>query len=107
MRELQRKNHGWKVLRVVDNEFCIGCHENQEPLWNVQSSLFLLHDRLRIPWVVRGALMLLVCWASGHGSCAPENFLTGDPSHVLSVVYVRLHDLARHGRMGSGRQGKS
>ena len=65
----------------------------QEPLWNdTVMRYFLLHDRLeeRSPLTVGDALdvtSLLGIKGADYGSCAPGNFLTGDPTHVMSIVY--------------------
>jgi len=67
----------------------------QEPLWNnTVMRYLLLHDRitdhaqgqLGVKQAV-GIMSLLGIKGEDYGSCAPENFQTGDPTHTLSVVY--------------------
>ena len=57
---------------------------------------FLLHDRLEEVTVTGGGMSvddainvtsLLGIKGADYGSCAPANFLTADPTHVMSVVY--------------------
>jgi hypothetical protein len=71
--------------------------ETQEPLWNdTVMRYFLLHDRLEEVTVTGGGMSvddainvtsLLGIKGADYGSCAPANFLTADPTHVMSVVY--------------------
>ena len=79
-----RSNHGMSpdIMRT------------QEPLWNdTVMRYLLLSDRIED---VRGSmdveeavgvLSLLGIKGEDYGSCAPANFLTGDPTHVLSILY--------------------
>ena len=79
----------------------------QEPLWNdTVMRYFLLHDLLeeRSPLTVGDALdvtSLLGIKGADYGSCAPGNFLTGDPTHVMSIVY----DPERHGMYAAWEDG--
>ena len=66
----------------------------QEPLWNDTVQRYvLLHDRIEeligdmdVKEAI-GVASLLGIKGDNYGSCNPENFQTGDPTHVLSVVY--------------------
>jgi hypothetical protein len=66
----------------------------QEPLWNdTVMRYLLLHDRIvdvsgtmDVEEAV-GIVSLLGIKGEDYGSCRASNFLTGDPTHVLSIVY--------------------
>ena len=68
--------------------------QTQEPLWNdTVMRYFLLHDRIEevtgqmdVKEAI-GILSLLGIKGDDYGSCSPKNFLTGDPTHVLSILY--------------------